>query len=118
MAQVVACDIHPLNNLIALQYLKRTLKHEQADIDAWYHHWVIEGFKAIEWMTDTKPLLALADIYAVSPANKEAAANPALSAKNPGMLSSHVSDGLFINTEFWVANGEDLEQKFNAWLAK
>ena len=30
------------------------------------------------------------------------------------MLSSHVSDGLFINTEFWVANGEDLEQKFKA----
>jgi hypothetical protein len=34
------------------------------------------------------------------------------------MLSSHVADGLFINTEFWVANGEDLEQKFNAWQAK
>jgi maleylpyruvate isomerase len=48
VAQVVACDIHPLNNLIALQYLKRTLKHEQAEIDVWYHHWVIEGFKAIE----------------------------------------------------------------------
>jgi len=77
-----------------------------------------EGMKMIEWITDTKPLLALADIYAVSPANKEAAANPALSAKNPGMLSSHVDGGLFIDTEFWVANGEDLEQKFNAWLAK
>ena len=50
IAQIVACDIHPLNNLIALQYLKRTLKHEQAEIDAWYHHWVIEGFKAIEAM--------------------------------------------------------------------
>ena len=35
-----------------------------------------EGMKMIEWITDTKPLLALADIYAVSPANKEAAANP------------------------------------------
>ena len=51
VAQMVACDIHPLNNQIALQYLKRTLKHEQADIDAWYHHWVIEGFKAIEAMS-------------------------------------------------------------------
>jgi maleylacetoacetate isomerase len=50
VAQMVACDIHPLNNLIALQYLKHALKHEQADIDAWYHHWVIEGFKAIEAM--------------------------------------------------------------------
>jgi len=77
-----------------------------------------EGFKMIEWITDTKPLLTLAETYAVSPANKDAAANPALSAKNPGMLSSHVNDGLFINTEFWVANGEDLEQKFNAWVAK
>jgi maleylpyruvate isomerase len=48
IAQIIACDIHPLNNLIALQYLKRTLRHEQAEIDAWYHHWVIEGFKALE----------------------------------------------------------------------
>ena len=55
VAQVVACDIHPLNNLIALQYLKRTLKHEQAEIDAWYHHWVIEGFNAIEAMISPGP---------------------------------------------------------------
>ena len=50
IAQTVACDIHPLNNLVVLQYLKNTLKHEQAEIDAWYHHWVIAGFKAIEAM--------------------------------------------------------------------
>ena len=55
IAQIVACDIHPLNNLIALQYLKRTLKHEQPEIDAWYHHWVIEGFKAIEAMISPAP---------------------------------------------------------------
>lgn len=55
LAQIVACDIHPLNNLIALQYLKRVLKHEQAEIDAWYHHWVIEGFKAIEAMMTPGP---------------------------------------------------------------
>ena len=77
-----------------------------------------EGFKMIEWITDTKPLLALAEDWAVSPANTEAAANARLREKNPGMLSSHVNEGLFINTEFWVANGDDLEQKFNAWLAK
>jgi len=67
IAQVVACDIHPLNNLIALQYLKRTLKHEQAEIDAWYHHWVIEGFKALEAMMTPAPYacgahVTLADI--------------------------------------------------------
>jgi maleylacetoacetate isomerase len=55
IAQMVACDIHPLNNLVALQYIKRTLKHEQPDIDAWYHHWVIEGFTAIEAMITPRP---------------------------------------------------------------
>ena len=49
IAQMVACDIHPLNNLLVLRHLKR-MKHEQPEIDAWYHHWVIEGFKALETM--------------------------------------------------------------------
>jgi len=67
LAQVVACDIHPLNNLITLQYLKRVLKHEQAEIDAWYHHWVIEGFTALEAMLGPGPYahgahVTLADI--------------------------------------------------------
>jgi len=70
IAQIVACDIHPLNNLIALQYLKRTLKHEQPEIDAWYHHWVIEGFKAIETMIAPAPYacgahITLADLCLV-----------------------------------------------------
>jgi maleylacetoacetate isomerase len=55
IAQVVACDIHPLNNLLVLQYLKREMKHEQAEIDTWYHHWVIEGFNAIEAMIAPAP---------------------------------------------------------------
>ncbi len=55
VAQMIACDIHPLNNLVALQYLKRQLKHEQAEIDAWYHHWIIEGFSAIEAMIAPAP---------------------------------------------------------------
>ena len=55
IAQAIACDIHPLNNLIELQYLKRTLKHEQNEIDAWYHHWVIDGFTAIETMIAPGP---------------------------------------------------------------
>ncbi|MGA9422063.1 MAG: maleylacetoacetate isomerase [Rhodanobacteraceae bacterium] len=55
VAQMVACDIHPLNNLVALQYLKRDLKHEQPEIDAWYRHWVTEGFTAIESMIAPGP---------------------------------------------------------------
>ena len=54
-AQIIACDIHPLNNLIALQYLRRTLKHEQTEIDAWYHHWVLQGFEALEAMIGSGP---------------------------------------------------------------
>jgi maleylpyruvate isomerase len=70
LSQIVACDIHPLNNLIALQYLKRTLKQEQPEIDAWYHHWVIEGFTAIEQMIGPGPYaygahVTLADICLV-----------------------------------------------------
>ena len=48
LAQLVACDIHPLNNIGPLRYLKNELGQEQAKIDAWYHHWVIDGFEALE----------------------------------------------------------------------
>jgi len=70
MAQLIACDIHPLNNLAPLQYLKRQLHHEQAEIDAWYHHWILEGFEALETMIGAGPYLAgdkvtLADICLV-----------------------------------------------------
>jgi maleylacetoacetate isomerase len=70
IAQTVACDIHPLNNLVVLQYLKRTLKHEQPEIDTWYHHWVTEGFKAIEATIRPSPYacgaqVTLADICLV-----------------------------------------------------
>jgi len=55
IAQLIACDIHPLNNLVALQYIKRQLKHEQPEIDAWYHHWVLQGFAALEAMIEPGP---------------------------------------------------------------
>ena len=54
-AALIGCDIHPLNNLAPLQYLKRVLKQEQPAIDAWYHHWVIEGFTALETMIRPGP---------------------------------------------------------------
>ena len=48
VAQIVACDIHPLNNVAVLNYLRRELKQDDAAVNAWYHHWVIAGFDAIE----------------------------------------------------------------------
>jgi maleylacetoacetate isomerase len=70
IAQLIACDIQPLNNHKELQYLKRTLKHEQPDIDLWYHHWIIEGFTALETMIAPGPYacgahVTLADICLV-----------------------------------------------------
>jgi maleylacetoacetate isomerase len=53
LAQLIACDIHPLNNLAPLLYLKNELGHDQASIDAWYHHWIAEGFAALESMMGT-----------------------------------------------------------------
>jgi maleylacetoacetate isomerase len=50
MALAVACDIHPLNNLRVLKYLKNELGHSQDEIDAWYVHWVTEGLAALEAM--------------------------------------------------------------------
>lgn len=49
MAMLVACDIHPLNNLRVLKYLKK-LGHSQDEIDAWYAHWISEGLPALEQM--------------------------------------------------------------------
>jgi maleylpyruvate isomerase len=48
LAQLIACDIHPLNNTGTLRYLKNQLSHDQSAIDAWYHHWVLAGFQGLE----------------------------------------------------------------------
>ncbi len=50
MALAIACDIHPLNNLRVLNYLKAELGHPQDAVDAWYSHWITEGFTALESM--------------------------------------------------------------------
>jgi maleylpyruvate isomerase len=70
IAQAIACDIHPLNNTSPLRYLKNVLKHEQSEIDAWYHHWILEGFEAVEALVRPGPYcfgaqVTLADICIV-----------------------------------------------------
>ena len=50
MALTIACDIHPLNNLRVLKYLKGTLGVAEDAKDEWYRHWVVEGFTALEAM--------------------------------------------------------------------
>ncbi|MEG3153968.1 maleylacetoacetate isomerase [Sphingomonas sp. RB1R13] len=50
MALVIACDIHPLNNLRVLKYLGRPLGQTEAVRDHWYRHWIAEAFPALEAM--------------------------------------------------------------------
>jgi maleylacetoacetate isomerase len=48
LAMAIACDIHPLNNLRVLKYLKNELGQDQAAVDRWYAHWIAEGLAALE----------------------------------------------------------------------
>lgn len=48
LALDVACEIHPLNNLRVLRYLKHELKVEEEAKNAWYRHWVETGLEAVE----------------------------------------------------------------------
>lgn len=48
LAQVVACDIHPVNNQRILKYLEKELGADEAARNRWYRHWIIEGFDALE----------------------------------------------------------------------
>ena len=55
LAQTIACDIHPLNNLRVLQYLKDVLGVEQAARDSWYRHWVEQGMAGVEALLRDSP---------------------------------------------------------------
>jgi maleylpyruvate isomerase len=48
MAFAVTCDIHPINNLRVLNYLKNVLKHDEAAVNTWYRHWITAGFEGLE----------------------------------------------------------------------
>jgi maleylacetoacetate isomerase len=70
LAQIIACDIHPLNNVGPLRYLKNEMHQEQSAIDAWYHHWIIAGFEALEALVRPGPYacgtqVTVADIFVV-----------------------------------------------------
>jgi maleylacetoacetate isomerase len=48
MAQVVACDIHPLNNLRVQKYLVDPLGHSATQVETWAQRWIVSGFSALE----------------------------------------------------------------------
>jgi maleylacetoacetate isomerase/maleylpyruvate isomerase len=55
LAQDVACEIHPLNNLRVLRYLVTSLKVSEEDKDRWYRHWVETGLEAVERQLAARP---------------------------------------------------------------
>jgi maleylpyruvate isomerase len=70
LAQIIACDIHPLNNTSPLRYLKNEMHQEQSAIDAWYHHWILAGFDALEALARPGPYacgtqVTIADVFLV-----------------------------------------------------
>ena len=115
LALVVACDIHPLNNLRVLKYLAHPLEQPEAVRNDWYRHWVSEGLSALEtlaapragdWLfSDT---ISLADICLIpqlynarrfdvaldafptlTRAEATALAHPAFAAAHPDRQGSH-----------------------------
>lgn len=48
LSQIIACDIHPINNLRILKYLKHELSVDDTQKNTWYAHWIKLGFAAFE----------------------------------------------------------------------
>lgn len=55
IAQLIGCDIHPLNNLRVFDYLEREFKLSAAQKSSWIHHWINEGFVALENLLKRNP---------------------------------------------------------------
>ena len=62
LAELIACDIHPLNNTSPLRYLKNTMAQQQSAIDEWYRHWVVTGFEALEELMSPGPFACGSEI--------------------------------------------------------
>jgi maleylacetoacetate isomerase len=74
LAELIACDIHPLNNTSALRYLKNNMAQQQSAIDEWYRHWVVTGFEALEELITPGPFacgseITMADVCLVPQVN-------------------------------------------------
>ena len=55
MAYSIACEVHPLNNLRVMAYLKNEMGQDQEAINKWYHHWIRTEFSALETRLNDDP---------------------------------------------------------------
>ena len=51
-AQIVACEMHPLNNLRTLKHLRAAYRLDDEGVNAWYRHWIADGFTMLESYLD------------------------------------------------------------------
>lgn len=106
MAALIACDIHPLNNLRVGKALRETFGADQAAIDAWAARWIMPGFEALEvmvgdggWCFGDQPTLAdaclIPQIYSARRFNVPLDAFPRLlaidarAAAHPAFIAAH-----------------------------
>lgn len=47
-SQIIACDMHPLNNTGVLKFLREKFQRSEEEVLQWYHHWLKQGFDALE----------------------------------------------------------------------
>ncbi|MGG5823403.1 extracellular solute-binding protein [Falsiroseomonas sp. HW251] len=89
-----------------------------------YDYWAVvrgspnaaNAMRLINHITDADPLRALSAVWPINPVTAAVANDPAVRAANPLMMSNHQAGGLQIDTEFWLDQGTDLEQRFASWL--
>jgi maleylacetoacetate isomerase/maleylpyruvate isomerase len=55
LANLIASEIHPLNNLRVLQHLKRVLNQNEDQVNAWYRHWIDDGLAKLEAQLGSDP---------------------------------------------------------------
>jgi len=48
VAQIIACEIHPMNNLRTLRYVKKSYGLDDDGVNTWYRHWIAEGLGSLE----------------------------------------------------------------------
>lgn len=74
MQHLVGCDIHPLQNLRVLNYLRKIVSRDEVGIQAWCRHWIGEGFTALETLAGARSTqgrfcvgdtLSLADVWLI-----------------------------------------------------
>ena len=66
LAQVVACDIHPIANLRVLNRLRQNLAVDESHVGEWIRHWISLGFEAIEAQLDPQSAYACGDVVTLA----------------------------------------------------